>query len=258
MKTATDNLIKTISYVDLIIEVLDARCIHSSSNIDLTKIIKNKQIIKVALKEDLSDLKKSDDILFISTKDNRYKKILIDKLYSVMEDKINKQKLRGLVNPHFNIMVVGLPNVGKSSLINFLSTKRVLIAENRAGLTRTQATRKINDNFSLIDNPGIFCKNVLDVDIGYKLALINSINKNILPLHEINEYFHNFMVKKYWKKYSEYFNIYDQVSYSKFLELISIKMNYFCKNKELDLNKAEDYLFNLYSNAKICRYHFED
>ncbi len=258
MKKATDDVLKILPVVDLVVEVLDARCINSSSNTELRSLIKDKKIIKIALKSDLSDLSHKDDILFISTKNKDDRKRIINHLYEQVDEKLKKLQSKGLKNPHFTILIVGLPNVGKSTLINFLSSKNTLIAQNKAGVTKKQVNRKINENFWLVDNPGIFVKNINDKTVGYKLSLINSINKNILPLYEINNFYHNFMQDKYWDKYANFFQLSKKISYDKFIEFIGEKLNFKIKNNEFDIDKINNYLFNIYSNSKICRYHFED
>lgn len=260
MKKAADNILRILPVIDLVVEIIDARCIDSSSNEDLKKLIKNKKIIKIALKKDMSDIEEKNykDILFISIKNKNDKKRVIEFLNYHVREKMDLLKKKGMLNPQFTILVVGLPNVGKSSFINFLCQKNTLITQNKAGVTKKQVNRKVNDNFWMVDNPGIFVKKINNKDMGFKLALINSINKDILPLYEINSYYHSFMQDTYWNKYANFFNIKEKISYDQFVELIGHQMNYKIKNNELDYDKINNYLFNLYSNAKICRYHFEE
>ena len=139
MKRATDEILKRISDVDFIIEVLDARGINLTSNDELKRKIKTKPIIQIALKNDLSDLKHNDEeIVFFNIKNKETRDIIIHKLNSVFSNKINSLKNKGLTNPEFIGMVVGIPNVGKSSLINLLSKKISLKVENRSGVTKKQ------------------------------------------------------------------------------------------------------------------------
>lgn len=258
MKKATDQLVKIIDHIDLLIEVVDARCIHSSSNNELLNIFKNKPMIKVALKADLCDLSSVQNAILIDTKNSSYRKILIDHLYGIMQEKINSFKKKGLINPQFTIAVVGLPNIGKSTLINFLANKKTLVAQNKAGVTKKQTMRKINDNFYLIDTPGVFLKKIDNKELSYKLALINTINKNILPLSAINTFYHNFMIKNYWKQYAKYFDLKNKLTYNDFLNHIASIKNFKSMHNQLDINKCEDYLYNIYANGLICRYHFEE
>ncbi len=258
MKKATDQINQMMNSIDLIIEVVDARCIKASSNEELVSTFKNKPIIKIALKADLSDVKEAKDIILVSTKNKSDKPRIIDCLNQQVADKVNKLKQKGLVNPTFSILVVGLPNVGKSSLINFLSPKSTLIAENRAGVTKKQAMRKINERFYLIDTPGIFVKKINEMQTGYQLALINTINKNILPLSSINEYYHDYMMNHYPKPYMQYFEINEPLSYQQLVETVGHKKSFKTKGNQLDIDKIEEYLFNIYTSNNICRYHFED
>lgn len=259
MKKATDRIIEVLPSIDLVIEVIDARCIKTSSNKDLISILKNKNIVRIALKKDLSDIdeKQHPDILFISTKNKNDRNVIINHLYKVFDEKIKKLRQKGLVNPQFTILVAGLPNVGKSTLINFLSKKNTLIVANKAGVTKKQVNKVINDNFLLVDNPGIFVKNILHKVDGYKLSLINSISKNVIPISEINNFYHSFMLEKYWSQYSKFFEISEKISYDKFVEFIGNKLNFKLRDNEIDIDKVDEYLFNIYCNAKVCRYHFE-
>lgn len=259
MKKATDHILKVMDRIDVVLEVVDARCIQASSNYELINIFKNKPIVKIALKADLCDLSPtSSDVLLVSTKNKQdYHKIL-QALYEVVSPKMEKLKSKGLANPQFTVIVVGLPNIGKSSLINFLAPKKTLVAQNKAGVTKTQAMRKINNHFFLIDTPGIFVKKIDDINIGYQLALINTINKNILPLTSINQYYHNFMQQHYPQTYLSYFNLTEPLSYTDFVQVIAQDKNFKLKGNEWDIDKTEQYLFNIYVNAMICRYHFDE
>ncbi len=259
MKKATDEINKIINNIDLVIEVVDARCIEASSNDTLIATFNNKPIIKIALKADLSDIKQTDtDTLLISTKNKADKNRVIERLNAAVIDKVERLQKKGLVNPSFSILVVGLPNVGKSSLINFLGTKSTLIAENRAGVTKKQSMRKINDRFYLIDTPGIFVKKINAMEVGYQLALINTINKTILPLTSINQYYHQYMMEHYAEKYMGFFKLKEKLAYPEFIEFIGQTMNFKTKGNTIDIDKVEDYLFNIYTSNNICRYHFHE
>ncbi|MGL4947897.1 MAG: ribosome biogenesis GTPase YlqF [Mycoplasma sp.] len=258
MKKATEEIIKRIQTVDLIIEVLDARAPMQSSNPELVKIANQKPIIQIALKKDLSDIDESDfkDILFGSTKDGSFKKRVIEELNFRLADKIARQKKKGLLVSQFLVMVIGVPNVGKSSLINFLAPKKVLKVENRAGVTKNQATRKINDNFFLIDTPGVLVKKIDNIEDGYRLSIINCINKTILPMHDVIKFCHHFFVTNYKRKMDAYFDMEVSEDYKTFLDQICDKYQYKQENNQQDYERAFDKLFLVFSNASICKYNF--
>ncbi len=242
MKKATDHILKVMDRIDVVLEVVDARCIQASSNYELINTFKNKPIVKIALKADLSDLQMHDsDVLLVSTKHKQdYHKIL-QALYAAVAPKMEKLKSKGLTNPQFTVIVVGLPNIGKSSLINYLAPKKTLVAQNKAGVTKTQAMRKINEHFFLIDTPGIFVKKIDDMRVGYQLALINTINKNILPLTSINQYYHEFMQTTYASAYLTYFHLTQPIPYSEFVQVIAQQKNFKLKGDEWDIDKRQNW-----------------
>jgi ribosome biogenesis GTPase A len=178
--------IQEIKLVDLVIELVDARAIKSSSNNELVKQIQ-KPRITIAVKGDLADVKQGNDILICSLKDSGTKKKLIEKLYSNFKDKITKYKAKGLLVPQFYILIVGMPNIGKSSLINYLSKGSKLIVENRPGVTKRKQLIKINENFLLYDTPGVMVKKIDDDEDGYRLGLINAISKKVIPMEDTME-----------------------------------------------------------------------
>lgn len=256
MKKATDKIRDKIKSVDLIIEVLDARDIINTSNPDLYPIIQNKPILKVALKKDLSDYTNATDVLIGSSKEISFKKKIIDALYQKMGDKINKLKSKGLINPEFLVMVIGIPNVGKSTLINFLAPKKTLKVENRAGVTKSQESRRININFNLIDTPGILTKNINNLEDGYKLALINCINKEILPIYDVIKYGYEYLLKYYQKKLFLFYGMEKELIFDDFLEHVCLRKNYKSINNGLDIDRAIDKLYIEFTNCEISRINY--
>lgn len=186
----TSRLLEELKIIDLIIEVIDSRAINSSSNQELITKFKNKEIIKIATKTDLSDVDKSkhQDILFINKNDVNINKLLINKFNNIFKSKFEKYKSKGLLTPQFYVLIVGLPNVGKSTLINLLIKKNKLIVENRAGVTKKIQLIKISNNYFCYDTPGVMIKDVKTDEEGYILSLINVVNKNIIPLEEVLNY----------------------------------------------------------------------
>ncbi len=258
MKKATDDINKKIKVVDLIIEVVDARGIELTRNSDLDKMLNNKKKLTIALKSDLTDynFKNEDNIIFGSIYDHKFKRKIIDKLTNIFSDKIENLKRKGLINPQFLIMVIGIPNVGKSSLINFISVKKNLKVENRAGVTKSQETRIINKVFSIIDTPGILFKRIDDYETGYKLALINCIKKEVLPIEKILEYGYNFLINNYYEKIMIFYNLKEKINFDEFLIFFCEKYNFKKINNEYDYTRAYDLFFKHISTSVITKINF--
>lgn len=258
MKKATDEIKKSLLKVDFIIHVVDARCYKTSDNPELIQYVNSKPIIKIALKQDLSLLKNQDvDFLIGSIKDKNFKQKVINELYKCFEVKIEKLKQKGLVEPKFIGMVIGLPNIGKSSLINFLAPKKTLKVENRPGVTKTQSTRQINNNFFLIDTPGVFLKNITNERDGYVLVLINCIKKEVVELTEVLKFAYDFYLRNHKQELFKKYNLENELDFFGFVDFICHQYKFFSSKNELDYNRAFDLLFLDFSNNKITKINYD-
>ncbi len=258
MKKATDEIVKKLKSVDFVIEVLDARAVELTSNPELNNLVQNKPHLKVALKQDLADISSAEGVIFESIKSKSFKTKLVEALENLFAEKIEKLKKKGLVNYQFIGMVIGMPNVGKSSLINSLAPTKSLITENRAGVTKRQATKRINKNFYLVDTPGIMVRKINSIDDGYKLSILNLISKKVLPLYDVIQDHYQFLYANYKTKLYQYFEMDNNLNYDfkQFLDLVCKKYGYLSKGNELDYDRALDNLFNLFSNSNITKFHF--
>lgn len=249
MKKATDQINQIIKHVDLVIEVLDARATVITSNSDLHKILNNKPVLQIALKSDLANINinENNNLLVGSVYNKQFKKVIIDKLYEIFNPKILKYQQKGLVNPEFTIMVVGIPNIGKTSLINFLTPKKTLIAKNMPGVTKKQETRRINQNFIIIDTPGVLFKKITNYEDGLKLSLLNCISKKVLPIEEILKY--GF---KYWKTYfkqqlDEVIEVDSTITdFYEFTTAVGKRYNLISKNNEVDYDRVYEKLYKIF------------
>lgn len=258
MKKGTDEIVKTSKYADLIIEVLDARALSSSDNSELLNVINNKPILKIGLKSDYCDLKSyPNDMIVGSTKDYKFRNVIINKINAVLQNKIDHYRKKGLINPKFCILVLGLPNIGKSSLINFLKAKNTLIVKNMPGVTRNQSTVTINNTLSLIDTPGILVKNISDISTAYKLVLINCIRKEILTLEPVLEFGFQHFQKNHYSELLKYYGLTSVSDYHDFMLQVCNKNKWYLSNNQLDINRFETQVFNDFSQCKICKTHFD-
>jgi ribosome biogenesis GTPase A len=184
----TFNNLKNIKNVDLIIEVVDARAIKTSHNDELINLFHQPKIT-IALKADLADssINNNENILIGSTTNKQFKNTIIRKIDTILQKRTKLLKAKGLLIPKFHILVVGLPNVGKSSLINFLNPRKNLKIENRPGVTRINELIHITPYYYLYDTPGVFIKKVEELSQGYILSLVGTIKDTVVPLADIVE-----------------------------------------------------------------------
>ena len=192
MKKALNNISEKIKLVDVVIEILDARAPASSINPDLEKTIKNKKRLAVLSKADLADpvqtklwaeeLKKEfDAFVILNLTDPKSTKILSNKVSKLGKEKHEKEIAKGMKPQPIKAMIIGIPNVGKSSLINRLANRKAAGVQNKPGYTRGEQFIKVNNDFILLDTPGVLPMNYDDKKVATNLALIGSVREDILP-----------------------------------------------------------------------------
>lgn len=258
MAKSVSQIKQQIDKIDLIIQILDARCINISSNQELLAIFKNKPIINIALKSDLADLKnKNNDVYYLDIKQKNFVNIVQKVIENKLTNQITKLKAKGLINQYFYCIVVGLPNIGKSSFINAFAKKNKVIVQNRPGVTKTINLVKINKYCSIYDTPGILVKNITTLTDGYILGLIGSINKKVLPIEGVVKFGFDFYTKHYFNEFKKYFGFNNELKYQEFLDYIVNKYKFIGKQNSYDYTKAYNYLFNIFVSNKICKVDYE-
>ena len=187
---------ENISLVDVVVELIDARIPYSSKNPDIDNLAKNKKRIIVMNKTDLADPAKTEVwkkwfeakgftvILADAVKGTGVNKVA-DTARTLMKDKIEREKARGRLFVPVRAMIVGIPNVGKSTFINSLAGKTAAKTGNKPGVTRGNQWIKIDKQLELLDTPGILWPKFDDEAIGMKLACVGSISDEVLNMQEI-------------------------------------------------------------------------
>lgn len=196
----TKRLIKeNLEQIDIVYEVVDARMPYSSKIRDLDDIIKNKPKIMILTKYDLCDKLETKRWITYYEKQNYHviamdiehqfeKKQILQLTENLLEEKWKKLKEKGLLRKRARALVVGIPNVGKSTLINRLVGKNVVGTGNRPGVTKELNWIRISDTVELLDSPGILWPKIDIGNVAYNLASLTAIKEEILPLFDVTEY----------------------------------------------------------------------
>lgn len=182
--------------VDVVIELLDARIPVSSKNPEIDNIVKNKPKIIVLNKCDLADKEISDNwkkwynskgytSIFVNSINGTGIKQLKNKMRDVMKERIEKDRQRGRIFRPVKAMIVGIPNVGKSSLINKIAGRGSAVTGDKPGVTRGKQWINVNDEIQLLDTPGILWPKFEDKKVGINLAITGAIKDEILDIVEM-------------------------------------------------------------------------
>ena len=244
MHKATKEIARSLSSIDVIIEILDARAPHSSSNPVIDRIVKEKPVIKLLNKSDLSDpyhtqkwqqyFNESEyqNSIAINAMKSDSKNEIVNLIAQLSERKEGKNTLT---------MVVGIPNVGKSSVINMLAGKKIARTGNEPAITKGQQKINLRNGIMLIDTPGILWPKIEDPESGLKLAALGSIRNTAVGYDEIAIYIIKFLMQKYPDYLKARYKI-DLLSQDEheIIELLAKKRGCLSKGGKIDLTKISE------------------
>ncbi len=208
MSKAKREILERVKIIDIVIELVDGRAPFSSKNPMFDEMISHKPRLIVITKKDLSDQNRVNEWLdfykkngfyaiSVNLKDfNDYQKI-IRICKEALKEKMEKERSRGLKPRPIRAMVVGIPNVGKSTFINRLASRKATITGNRPGVTKAQQIIRVNSDFELFDTPGVLWPKFESEFIARNIALIGSIKSTILPLDDLMIYALEYIEKNY-------------------------------------------------------------
>lgn len=198
MKKTKDLIKENMQLIDIVLDVVDARIPISSKNPDIVEFAKNKKRIIVLNKSDLVDKKElaywkkyfiehnlADEVIEVSAETGQNIKSLYKAIDSVASEKIERMKKKGLKKVNTRLMVVGIPNVGKSKLINKIVGRNTAGVGNKPGFTKGKQWVRIKDGLELLDMPGILWPKFESDEVGYNLAITGAIKDDILPIEAV-------------------------------------------------------------------------
>ena len=220
MKKALNEIEEKIKLVDVVIEILDARAPLSSINPEFEKRINNKKKLIVLSKSDLADpietkkweiyFKNSgNSLLVLNLTDPKAEKLITQEVNKLGEEKHKKEISKGMKPQPIKTMIIGVPNVGKSSLINRIARRNAAGVQNKPGYTRGEQFIKVNKDFILLDTPGVLPMNYEDKKHAANLALLGSIKEDILPNDELVANLLKYLSKYYPSALENRFSITD-------------------------------------------------
>ena len=264
MTKAKRMMQENMKLIDLVIELLDARAPLSSRNPDIDELGRNKSRIILLNKSDLADTRTNKKwseyftnqgfhVLEINSKTGAGIKAIHGVVQTACKEKIERDRKRGILNRPVRAMVVGIPNVGKSTFINSFAGKACTKTGNKPGVTKGKQWIRLNKNLELLDTPGILWPKFDDQQVGLHLAMIGSMNDEIIHLDELACELINFLRVRYpgllEKRYE--IDIPEEQDAYEIIKLICIRKKCFLKGEELDIMKASTMVVDDFRNGKI-------
>lgn len=267
MTKAKRMMQEDIKLIDLIIELVDARIPLSSRNPDIDELGKNKSRIILLNKSDLADevcnkqwaayfKQKGFFVLEINAKTGAGIKAIHGLVQEACKEKIERDRKRGILNRPVRAMVVGIPNVGKSTFINSFAGKACTKTGNKPGVTKGKQWIRLNKSLELLDTPGILWPKFEDQAVGMKLAFIGSINDEIIIMQEMALDLISYIAAKYPHVFMDRYQVAypegEQAALKMLTEIARVR-KCFSKGEELDYDKAAALFIDDFRSGRLGR-----
>lgn len=264
MKKALNEIEERIKMVDVVIELFDARAPYSSINESLEKVSQNKKKVVVLSKPDLADpkqtelwkaelAKKFDCILVLDLTKNSAQNEIAKAVNKLGEEKHKRDIARGMKPQPIKAMILGIPNVGKSSLINRLAGRKAAGVQNKPGYTRGEQWIKVNNNFLLLDTPGVLPMNYENHNKAANLALLGSIREDILPNHDLVEILLKYLKTNYPNCLKDRFGIEEIGSVEEVISSICSVRKLVDSKGNPDIDRAQTLLLKEFKDGLLGR-----
>lgn len=267
MEKTKKDIIKSLKLVDLVVEIIDARIPRSSRNPLLDEIIGDKPRIIIMNKEDLADpvqneawikefKKENIPAIKVNSKKNINPKTLYDIGRKLLDDKFTKNKEKNIDNPTIRMMVVGIPNSGKSTFINNLAGRKGTRVGNRPGVTKQKQWIKTGSHIQLLDTPGVLWPR-FDKETGLNLSFTNAIKDEVVNVEDLAFYFLERMKKYYPELLEKRYGIDASGETLEIFDQIAQKRGAILRGNEIDYTRAGNLIMNDFRTGKLGRISLE-
>lgn len=260
---------ENINKIDVVYEVIDARMPYSSKIKDIKNFINNKPTILIMTKIDLCDRKETKKwityyeklgykVIGVDLSNETNMKKIINATEELMNEKNQKRIEKGMIKRKTRVLIVGIPNAGKSTLINRLVGKKVANTGNKPGITKELSWIRINDSLELLDTPGILWPKLDEGNVAFNLASLTAIKEEILPLYQVFTYIINTLYNYYPNILKERYGLTkldeDMVVN---MEIIGRRRGCVLKGNEIDYDKVINIVMNDLKSGIIKNITFE-
>lgn len=270
MKKTKEQIIENLKLVDVVIEVVDARAPYSTSNPDIDEIVKGIPKVVVLNKEDLSDpasinrwikyyKDKGHEAVAVNCLNGKGLKDLLKSLSIKSETLYTKLLSKGRRKRALRVMIVGIPNVGKSSIINRIAGRKSAQTGDRPGVTKGKQWVKLKGDFELLDTPGVLWPKIEDQDVALKLAFIGSIKDHVMEIEEIAIELIKYLWIKKPELFIERFKLEEGIKTSEeLISQIAQKRGYILPGNQIDYHRLSSSIMLEFRSGKLGKVSLED